>query len=70
MEKKYFKLIFFNTINYYISKIHEIYLIVFSILFQKFLMIAKFKIKIIENQKIVEQKIKQTMEWDHVGYSR
>lgn len=33
-------------------------------------MITKFKIKIIENQKIVEQKIKQTMEWDHVGYSR
>lgn len=33
-------------------------------------MITKHEIKIIENQKIMEQKIKRRMEWDHVGYSR
>lgn len=49
------------------------YLIAFSILFRlfkKFAMITKLEIKIIENQKIMEQKIKRRMEWDHVGYSR
>lgn len=68
-------IIFFNTINHYISKIHKIKYISLSFQlyfdFSKiFTIITKFKIKIIENQKIVEQKIKRRIEWDHVWVSR